>query len=152
MDDLLPAELLALVVSKIDAIDIYPASMVSRRWRALALADLGQRRRKKDRHRRHPNGYLAALAEAGRLAQLEWAVAAGWLWDGRVFACAAKGGHIDVIEWLHARECPWDWRAYQEADAAGHHAVALWLAANGCPTEPPAISSWGSVWRGVLLE
>lgn len=79
-----------------------------------------------------------AIARAGHLQMLPWAIANTPSWNSQVegrWLCeaAAKGGQHKVLQWARNRGCDWGWRVLCAAAKAGHRALFLWAAQNGAP-------------------
>eukprot|EP00302_Diacronema_sp_CCMP2436_P010738 CAMPEP_0179887376 /NCGR_PEP_ID=MMETSP0982-20121206/31380_1 /TAXON_ID=483367 /ORGANISM="non described non described, Strain CCMP 2436" /LENGTH=204 /DNA_ID=CAMNT_0021783217 /DNA_START=648 /DNA_END=1263 /DNA_ORIENTATION=+ len=72
-------------------------------------------------------------ALGGHLTLLQYARAAGCLWDFDTCLGAARNGHLALLQWARAHGCEWDEEEIcRAAVRGGHLALLQWACANGC--------------------
>ena len=73
-----------------------------------------------------------AIAKAGNLEVLKWAVRNGWPSHATCVG-AAGGGHLEVLKWARENGCPWNEFTCAHAAEGDHLEVLDWVHENGCP-------------------
>jgi hypothetical protein len=126
MEELLPVELVQLVLRYTHPLTWPCCRLVCHRWKAI-LDGMGVD------YQYDPKEYLRLVALQGWLSVLKWARANGCSWDVWVCAHAAGGGHLEVLQWVRSNGCPWHAWTCAYAAERGHLDVLQWARANGCP-------------------
>jgi len=135
IEELLPPELLELILRHVDRLSWVSCEWVCRRWKAILDTLLWTKEEHSQRqlHTQPACQYICEVASRGWLSVLQWARANGCPWDEMTCASAAEGGHLDVLQWARANGCPWDVMTCANAAGGGHLEVLQWARTNGCP-------------------
>ncbi|KAL6070695.1 Ankyrin repeat-containing domain [Balamuthia mandrillaris] len=153
VEEMLPNELLSLVLKHLPQCDVAPAARTCRRWFSCSPPEL---RRKlslqwacssltalqwahpippqlPECHSRPAQLVCQHVAANGCLGALQWARANGYPWNDRVCMHAAENGHLEVLKWARENGCPWNAMTCTWAARGGHLEVLRWARENGCP-------------------
>jgi hypothetical protein len=141
----LPAELLALIASKLHADDRLAAALSCSAMREAVALGPPLTTRVHSLYSSLPrlqwgitSGVglcamrCAEVALLGQLEQLAWLREVGCPWNDSTTECAARGGHMAVLQWARAHGCTWSITTCHRAARAGQLATLQWAVANGC--------------------
>jgi hypothetical protein len=116
MEEVVP-ELVALVFSHVDRINLFACRFVCTTW--MAMIKIPSFGLLCDAHYQELDD-SNRMAAIGWLRVLQWARANGCPWDEATCASAAEGGHLEVLQWARSNGCLWDESTCAGAAKGGH--------------------------------
>ncbi|KAL6076959.1 Ankyrin repeat domain-containing protein [Balamuthia mandrillaris] len=120
IEELLPTELLWMVLRLLPRDAVGVAARTCRRWFSSCPEELRYR--------------LSARGACSSLALLQWALGNGYSLQHNTIAAAARKGQLEVVRWLHEeRGREWAEDICAEAARHGHLEVLKWVREQGCP-------------------
>jgi len=113
------------ILTLLKPVELFPCTLVSRRWRAIVLGDLDLQEEVGgwEPNARQPQRrtFLAGASRNGCLQLVKWLVSCGCPWDEAACAEAARGAHVETLTWLQDAGCPWSSHRCLVAATDGGH-------------------------------
>src|SRR5437016_5512603 len=78
------------------------------------------------------SGTCAYAALNGHFDILKWAKENGCEWNSSTCSFAANKGHFEILKWAREKGCEWDCFTCTYAALNGHFEILKWARENGC--------------------